>query len=736
MRPTGHRVVRAAIVVALVLLPAASRADEADRSAERAITLDPMVVTGSSPIPGLGQPIDRVPANVQQLNAGDVESLAPLATTDVLGRRAGSVYLGQTQNNPYQPDVLYRGFTSSFLLGSPQGLSVFQDGVRLNDFLGDAMNWDLVAEDSLETIEIVPGANPVYGRNTLGGAIVLQTKSGRTAPGTSAELSYGSFGRFHASASQAGTLGPDEAFDYLAMGDFGGEDGFRDFSRSRVAHAFLRAGWRAPDATEIWVTYDLARNRLRGNGTVPESLLDQDRSAVFTQPDVAESHLDFVTVHASHPFEHGLRIDASGYYRRLAIHQFNADAADDEGGDASSSDDDRLPGVDNRTSIDQERFGGTIQGSHAIEHAAADNLLTVGVDGEGGDAGVRLDRQPGRVNDRRGVDPTGAREPATDVDSTGHSVGTYVTDTLTPLSWVSFTGSLRYDHTQVAIDNRLEPESGGAHSFGRVNPAAGVNVRLGERLDLYGNYGESFRAPSAIELSCASENDPCPLPVAFADDPPLRKVVAKSYEVGLHARPAEGTRAALAFFLTNLHDDILFVASSRSQGFFQNVDETRRMGLEASADGRVRGVSWFLSYSLTRATFESTASFPSAAGENVARPGDEIPGVPRHLFKGGLDAGLPFGFHGGVDLQFVGRQFLRGDESNQRRPLGAHAVVNARLSYRWRMLTLFARAENLFDADYETAGVFGQNPFAGGRVERFLSPGAPLGGWFGVRVDL
>jgi len=420
----------------------------------------------------------------------------------------------------------------------------------------------------------------------------------------------------------------------------------------------------------------------------------------------------------------------AGYYRSLGIRQSNADAVGDDG------EDEPLPGVNNRTRIDQRRFGGTLQGSHTATGGAIENSLVAGFEGEGGDADVRLTQQAGVLNDDRGVDATGEPELETDVTSRGSSIGAYATDTLTPISWLSLTGSLRYDRTHVSIDNRLEPESGGAHTFERVNPAAGLNVRLGERLDLYGHFGESFRAPSAIELSCANEDDPCPLPVAFADDPPLKKVVARGYELGLHAQPVDGTRASLAFFLTNLHDDILFVSSSRSAGFFQNVDETRRLGVEANAQGRWRFLEWFLSYSLTRATFESTVSLPSAAGEDVARPGDELPGVPRHLFKSGLDAELPLGFRIGADLQFVGRKFLRGDEANERAPLSSYTVVNARLSYTWKQVTLFARAENLFDTDYETFGVFGENTFADGKVERFLSPGSPLGGWFGIRVDL
>ena len=715
------------MLIASALRPNIAAADEKP--------VEEIVIYGSTPVQAGGLPLDRVPSSVQRLDDGDVASLAPLSTTDFLGRRAASVHLEQTQNNPFQPDLLYRGFTSSFLLGTPQGLSIFKDGIRLNEFLGDAMNWDLVPEDSIDSAELLPGANPVYGRNTLGGAIALATKSGRSDPGTSAEVSYGSFERFGAKLSHGGTAGAGGAFDYLASGDFESEEGFREFSRSRVAHVFLRGGWHDADGSELWATYDLGRNDLRGNGTAPKSLLDEDRSAVFTKPDEFEPKLDFVTVHGSRPLDANLVLRGSGFYRALDIDQLNADVADDADEGGASDGGGAIPGVVNKTRIEQHRFGGTLQATHERK-GSPENVLTIGLDGEGGDADVRLTRRPGVVTADRGVATTGDAVLATDVGSNGDSVGAYATDTFTPLVWLTITGSLRYDRTHLSIDNRLAPASGGAHTFDRPNPSAGANFRWSDRLDFYLHYGEGFRAPSAIELSCASETDPCPLPVAFSSDPPLRKVVARSYEAGLHARPTDAARASLAFFLTNVDDDIFFVSSSRSAGFFQNVDETRRLGVEATADGRWRVFRWFVNYSFTRATFESTVSLPSALGPNVAHPGDELPGVPRHLLKSGVDCDLPYGLRLGVDLQFTGRQRLRGDEANERSELSSYAVANARLSYTYEHVTLFARAENLFDEEYETFGTFAANPLADGRVERFVSPGAPLGGWFGVRVDL
>jgi outer membrane cobalamin receptor len=120
-----------------------------------------------------------------------MEAIDSSSLPDFLRRRAARVHLGDTQSNPFQPDLFYRGFAGSPVLGASQGLSVFQDGVRLNEFFADTVNWDLVPEEAMGSVEVLAGADPRFGRNTLGGAILFHTKSGRTDTGTRAEISGG-----------------------------------------------------------------------------------------------------------------------------------------------------------------------------------------------------------------------------------------------------------------------------------------------------------------------------------------------------------------------------------------------------------------------------------------------------------------------------------------------------------------------------------------------------------------
>src|SRR6185437_16273833 len=112
------------------------------------------------------------------VTAKDLNQITALGPSDALNQLAGSVNLNDTQGNPFQPDVNFRGFTASPVLGTPQGISVFVDGVRVNEAFGDAVNWDLIPSAAIARLEVIPGSDPVFGLNTLGGALTVRTKRG------------------------------------------------------------------------------------------------------------------------------------------------------------------------------------------------------------------------------------------------------------------------------------------------------------------------------------------------------------------------------------------------------------------------------------------------------------------------------------------------------------------------------------------------------------------------------
>jgi outer membrane receptor protein involved in Fe transport len=184
-------------------------------------------VVGTTPLPGVGIPVNQVPSNVQAVTGETIQDQQASDLSEFLERNVGSVNSGSGQANPFMPDLNFRGFSASPLLGVPQGISVFMDGVRVNEAFGDTVNWDLIPEAAISTVNLIPGSNPVFGLNTLGGALSVNTKSGKEYPGGSLSLEGGSWGRINPTAEFGGKKGN---WDFYVLGNYLEEDGWRDHS--------------------------------------------------------------------------------------------------------------------------------------------------------------------------------------------------------------------------------------------------------------------------------------------------------------------------------------------------------------------------------------------------------------------------------------------------------------------------------------------------------------------------
>lgn len=744
-----------------------------------ALELPSVDVIGFTPLPSVGMPIEKFAGNVQSITSEEIENQNPVDLSEALYRNLGSVNINSAQNNPWQNDVTYRGFLASPLTGSPIGLSVYVDGMRFNDGFGDTLSWDLIPQSAISSIDVIPGSNPLFGLNTLGGALAVRTKSGFAYQGTEVELQGGSFGRWGLEAEHGGYKGP---IDYYMTFNGMQEDGWRDASGSELRQFFGKAGWEN-DRTDVDLSYIYANNDLTGNGYAPESLLALDRSAVHTFPDNTLNEQHLVNLSASHELTKDLLLAGNAYYRDYQRDTLNGDAEvtcvndlTDEEVFTDAGGEDALPvslcsgsaagffdadgnallgalerdteGEDRTTSTESETWGGTLQLSRQGQLFGHGNSATIGFAYDQTDSRFTQSEREGDIVDvgnSRTIIGEGAFETEVDVDTSQEDIGFYLTDTFDITERLALTLSGRYQHVNVEIsDNTGDPENAdvnGDHSFDRFNPAAGLTFQLMPKMTVFGSYSEGFRAPTAAELTCADPDDPCNLPNAFVADPPLDPVVAKTYEFGArgHLPVGDALRWNAAFFRTDLSDDILFtVVETGGAGFFQNVGETRRQGVEVGAIGSVKKLNYFLSYAFVDATYESAetlASFVDAAGVPVEE-GDSIPGIPQHNFRVGAEYEVYTNFWLGGDVIAASSTYLRGDDGNNLPEVDGYAILNLQARYApSKHFELWGRIDNVTDADYETAGIRNFNAFADPIAEeRFLAPGAPLAGWFGVKA--
>ncbi|MGZ4976239.1 MAG: TonB-dependent receptor plug domain-containing protein, partial [Methylobacter sp.] len=201
------------------------------------LELPDMEVVDTAPLPGLSLTKDQIPAPVQTATDKDISKTNAINITDFMNRSLGSVYVNDTQGNGFQPDINYRGFTASPLAGTPQGLSVYMDGVRLNQPFGDVVSWDLIPKSAIKSMAMMPGSNPLFGRNTLGGALSLETKDGKSNPGTSVQGLGGEFGR-NAYEFEHGGYDEKRGLNWFVTGNYYHDQGWRQASPSNVRQIF------------------------------------------------------------------------------------------------------------------------------------------------------------------------------------------------------------------------------------------------------------------------------------------------------------------------------------------------------------------------------------------------------------------------------------------------------------------------------------------------------------------
>jgi outer membrane receptor protein involved in Fe transport len=239
------------------------------------------------PLPGLALTKEEIPGNVQSISAKEIKESHALSLTDLMNSKLQSVNVNDYQSNPFQMDVTYRGFTASPQIGTAQGLSVFLDGIRVNEPFGDVVNWDMIPLNALVGIDVFPGSNPIFGLGTLGGAIAMRTKSGFDGSEGTLEALGGSFNRKQFQGSVSGNNGVIAGF---AAANIFMEDGWRDNSPSKVNQLFVKGEWRN-EKVQIGLSGLYAGNKLTGNGLLPTEIAQQDRSQVFTSPDVTKNRL-------------------------------------------------------------------------------------------------------------------------------------------------------------------------------------------------------------------------------------------------------------------------------------------------------------------------------------------------------------------------------------------------------------------------------------------------------------
>jgi len=633
-------------------------------------------VVSETPLAGTDLQVNQIPAPVQAAAAADIENSGALELADFMNRRLNGVYINEMQENPFQPDVNFRGYTASPLLGTPEGISVYVDGVRQNQAFGDVVSWDLIPKDSIAEMALIPGSDPLYGLNTLGGAISVTTKSGLTNPGWAGNILYGSSGRKQVEGEWGG--GKATGFNWFLTGLGFHESGWRYASVSDVRQGFARLGWRT-GKTDLALTMSYEYNTLEGNGVQDYRLLAANYTSSYSVADRTANRSPSFNFIVRHAFSDNLTFAGNLWFRNIRTEtinpNFNGDVVGNDiyqptpaeqavlsaagytgfptsGAGISNtpfpkwaciaealslgSPDSTCDGVNVYSKEAQNEYGLSGQVTWITHPSVGQNQLI---------AGVLVDRNEVRytqTSDFAYVLPNWslvsvpAWQDGSTVDSDGNPIDSqvsfkghvpnwsaYFADTLTLWKTVNVTFSGRYNVDEVNNFDLLNPAPGpnsltGDYTFQRFNPAMGLTWSPVSSMNVYARYAQGGRAPTAIELGCANPSAPCSLPNSLSADPPLQQVVTDTWEVGLRGKPEVPGLHRLSWnagaFRDENHNDILFVAAPEvGTGYFQNFAKTLREGFDADLDGRIGRVTWGLEWTFLSATYQSVETLDGSA---------------------------------------------------------------------------------------------------------------------------
>ncbi len=758
-----------------------ARPTTAARSTATALRVYP-----TSPVatPSTALAVDKVPSSINFVNTPEIERTNSLNVMEALQQNVAGVNISNVAGNEFQSNLEFRGFVASPVSGTPQGLAVYQNGVRVNEAFGDTVNWDLIPTAAIKSIAVVTN-NPAFGLNALGGAVTVQMKDGFNYHGVGWDTMGGSFGRIQSSLQWGKQV--DDWAVYGAL-EAVHDDGYRFFGTSNVRRFYSDIGYRN-DGNEFHLNIGAAENQFGAATTTPVELLQQNWAATYTTPQTTQHQVGYLNLTAKVEATPTWTIEGVAHYRAFTqqtqdgnptgAQPCTADATLLCFGDGTTPafglngqqlsnpfPADAILGEIDRTYTSTNTGGFSLQATNTDQLFGHDNRFVVGTSFDASVTHFGAGAEIGTIDNNYVVNGSGillgtSGSPVSDgpvsLRTTNQYTGLYALDTFDVTKAFSITAGGRFNDARIVLQDQIGTALNGNETYDRFNPIIGGTYKITSGLTAYASYSESNRAPTPLELGCANPAMPCIIATFLVSDPPLKQVVSHTYEAGFRGS-ADLSFGKLewklgGFRATNT-DDILSIpdpiTSLQGFGYFQNVGDTRRQGIEAEANLKSSAWQFRTSYAFIDARFldalqlGSNSPFADPTTGNIqVLPGNIIPAIPRHRIKASFDYSVTDAFKVGGDALYVSSQYFVGDQSNQFQQLPGYAVFNVHASYQIdKTYQVYARVDNILDNRYATYGTFFDTTsvpnFANGGNQftdpRSLSPARPRAFYAGLKA--
>lgn len=737
------------------------------------VELPEIEVVGTSLLPGLGIESKKLPYDIKTFSGDSIGQESSIGLSDYMSQTLPGVYSNEVQGSPYQGDITYRGFRASSTLGASQGISVYIDGIRVNEPFGDVVNWDMIPEFAIDNVSLIPGSNPMYGLNTLGGAISLTTKSGLANSGINTKMSYGSFDRKKIDFSVGGKLSKEaDAGEYFISFSHFDETGWRDHSAGEISSLFGKISRNTSFGSIGLMTY-FGDSDLLGNGLLPSTnygieqsvgqtqgsgLYDDGRSSVYSHPDITRNEVGLVSLNFANYIDDNTELTGLLYHRYGRQKRIGGDVEAEFESDLGKYE---FEGEFNNTKTRQNSHGlglnlSKILGLHQIT------------------AGLTLDKSSmnyiaNEIEDceldftRKVIcSEVSESELTAKVSGKSKTYSFFASDTYEASKIFYVTTALRYNHTEVSntlstVDEEVQglvTQPKEKFDYSKLNPAIGISANFKNGINFFMNASQGNRVPTVIELGCADKENPCLLPTGLQADPFLKQVVSQTFEIGVRNSFGANDFGIINIYNTDNENDIIFVSTdvNSGAGYFTNFGKTRNRGMDLLINYKINQLILTGSYSYLEATYQESGllfgerSIQTSAGMRVA-------GIPKNVFRFGIDW-IPIDkFKIGMALLASSDLVTQGNEDGQiggekntiekDTSVSGYTVVNVNMKFEpSKELMIFGRITNLFNSRFETYGAMAESVFnskgdyvdneKGPTVNKFVAPGAPRGFFVGV----
>ena len=616
--------------------------------------LEPIVVTPW----GSQEYTFNISKNISVITEDEIKRSSASTVPELLHYRAG-VNTTQQFGSPKMATVDIRGFGE----GWHSNVLVLIDGRRTNQVDLSGVDWAQINLNTIERVEVVRGASSVlYGDNATGGVINIITKRGSaTEPNVKLGSSLGS----HNYHTEHVTLqNYHDIADYFFNYTHYDTDGFRENNDYKANDWYGRIMYHPVDFFELGTYTGYHKDEYR----MPSDLQSMEVNMVSRrgtmQPDdhgkTEDQYLTLEPKFYLNPFDQNLTVSVRSTFRHRESEGLNI-----------------MPGWQGKTEhkIDSKDIESKLALDSVLWDDHIDNTFICGSD------------YFSVIDNIMSGDLLGTFADRDTVFVKKESVGLYLYDNVKVLDRFLFNSGYRYEWVDYKFKQIAQAanEDGKAHNEWAFELGSGY--KYNPRSQAYLNFSRSYRYPNTEEYYGPLS------PWGGGLNTAIRPQVGRNLEIGLKDNSLKWLNVNADFFWISTKNEIYL---ERNPFGNTNYPKTKRRGFDVEARVNLfdRRLMPYISYTRQRAKFQG--------GQH---DNNDIPLVPANKFSTGV-ALIPIkNLTWNVVYNYVGSRYAISDNRNRLTKLGSYSVVDTKLSYKWKGVTVYGTVTNLFNRIYADYGV-------------------------------